>query len=135
MRAPAILLVLLLGCGGGGKKDAVEGGGGGEGGGQGGGGGTVTLVSVNADGGTCTAVVRDDSGEERSLAAAAELCPGGARDASGLAGKPVLLEMGSAPGGDGPALPPGEDPCRDIAPPCGGDAAGGAEMVVGITAA
>jgi hypothetical protein len=130
----AMVLVLLLGCGGGGKKETAAPGGGGEGGG-GGGGGPVTLVSVKADGGSCVAVVRDAAGEENSHAAAAELCPGGAKDASALVGKPVKLEMGSAPAAEGPALPPGEDPCRDIAPPCGGESAGGAEMVVGISAA
>ena len=59
------LAILLLGCSGGGKKDTVEGGGGGGGGGGGeGGGGGVTLVSVDADGGSCVAVVRDAAGAE-----------------------------------------------------------------------
>jgi hypothetical protein len=133
MRGSAMALaILLLGCGGGGKKDTVEGGGGGGGGGEGGGG--VTLVSVDADGGSCVAVVRDAKGGESSHAAAAELCPGGAKDASALVGKAVNLEMGAAPMPDS-TLPSGEDPCRDIAPPCGGDASGGAELVVGISAA
>ena len=93
----------------------------------------MTLVSVNADGGSCVAVVRDTAGAETSHPAAAELCPGGGKDASPLVGKPVSLEMGSASMPDS-KLPSGEDPCRDIAPPCGGDASG-AEMVVGITGA
>ncbi len=136
MRFTALVVsMLLFGCSGGGKKDTVEGGGGGrEGGGGGGGGGAVTLVSVGADGGSCVAVVRAAGGAETSHPAASELCPGGAKDATALVGKAVNLEMGSAPMPDS-KLPSGEDPCRDIAPPCGGDASGGAEMVVGISAA
>ena len=138
MRFTALVVAMLLvGCSGGGKKDTVEGGGGGGGeggGGGGGGGGPVTLVSVGADGGSCVAVVRDAGGTQTSHAAASDLCPGGAKDASPLVGKAVNLEMGSAPMPDS-KLPSGEDPCRDIAPPCGGDASGGGEMVIGISAA
>jgi hypothetical protein len=136
MRVSALILAMFfLGCSGGGKKDTVEGGGGG--GGEGGGGGPsgpVTLVSIDADSGSCVAVVRGPGGGENSHAAASELCPGGARDASALVGKAVKLEMGAAPMPDS-KLPSGEDPCRDIAPPCGGDTSGGAEMVIGISGA
>ncbi len=136
----AILVTLVIGCSGGGKKDTTgpgggRGGGGGGGGGSGGGGGPVTLVSVNADGGSCVAVVKDAAGEEQSHAAASDLCPGGTKDATNLVGKTVKLEMGTGAGGDAPSLPAGEDPCRDIAPPCGGDSSGTVQMVVGITAA
>lgn len=133
MRSPAIVFLLLLGCSGGGKKDTTGPGGNGGGGGDSGG-GAVTLVSVSADSGSCVAVVRDAGGQEASHTAAGELCPGGAADASALVGKSVNLKMGAAAGGE-PSLPPGEDPCRDIAPPCGGDASGGGEMVIGISAA
>lgn len=138
MRRSGLVFLLLLGCSGGGKKDTTgpNGGGGGGGGGEGGGGsGPVTLVSVSADDGSCVAVVKNAAGVEQSHPAASDLCPGGAKDASNLAGKPVNLEMGKAAGGGAPSLPAGEDPCRDIAPPCGGDASDTVEMVVGISAA
>ncbi len=138
MRTSALIVVLFfLGCSGGGKKDTTgPNGGGGGGGGEGGGGsGPVTLVSVGAEGGSCVAVVKNAAGEEQSHPAASDLCPGGAKDAINLAGKPVNLEMGKAAGGDAPSLPAGEDPCRDIAPPCGGDTSGTVDMVVGISPA
>jgi hypothetical protein len=137
MRRSVLVLAILLGCSGGGKKDTAEpngGGGGGGAGGGGGGGGAVTLVSVKADSGSCTAVVRDAGGEETSHAASDTLCPGGSKDATSLVGKQVKLEMGAAPEPES-KLPSGEDPCRDIAPPCGGESGAGAEIVVGISAA
>jgi hypothetical protein len=135
-RLALAILVLVLGCSGGGKKDSSEpnGGGGGEGGGGRGGGGPVTLVSVNADGGSCVAVVRDAGGAESTHPASDSLCPGGSMDASSLVGKQVKLDMGAAPAPES-TLPSGEDPCRDIAPPCGGESGGGPAIVVGISAA
>jgi hypothetical protein len=125
-----IVLVMLMACGGG-SKGAEEPNGNGGGAGGGGGGEGVTLVSIAADGGSCRAVVKDASGGEVTHAADSALCPGGASDASGLVGKQVALEMGA--GGASP-LPAGEDPCRDVAPPCGADASG-PQMVIAITAA
>jgi hypothetical protein len=78
MRVSALILAMFfLGCSGGGKKDTVEGGGGG--GGEGGGGGPsgpVTLVSIDADSGSCVAVVRGPGGGENSHAATQRAVPG-----------------------------------------------------------
>ena len=121
-----------MACGGG-SRGAEKPGGGEIGGDSSGAGAGLVLVSVSADGGACRVVVRDEAGAEQQHGADAALCPGGASDASGLIGKSVQLRMGDAPGA--PSLPAGEDPCRDIAPPCGGDASGGGKIVVAITAA